>query len=420
MDEYIVGMDIGSSKICVAIGKKDRQEKLQILGVSSANCNGLKQGIVVDIDATAEAIKQCIEQLERMIDTHIRNVYVSLSGGICELVSSKGVVAISSEDREISNKDVERVLKAAKITSVPMNKEIIGVIPKKYIIDGYDSIKDPVGMSGIRLEVDAYVILAQSTIVNNLIKSVHKAGLDVSGIVLEPLAISEIVLKKDEINMGTAIIDIGAEKIDISIYKGGNLIRIDSIPFGGRTITNDISICLKIPFSEAEKLKIKYGSVEKLDKIDSKIKINSNYNESITIDYSTLVDIIEARTDELLKLVRKKIYESGYLNDINGIVLVGGGIALLNGVVNLAKKIFDKPVRIGVPEYVGASNPIYTTAVGIIKDVLNTPNVKNEQKISNITSRTNTNQKSSNKEEQQYTENNSVFSKIKGFLSDFF
>lgn len=420
MDEYIVGMDIGSSKICAAVGKKDRQEKLQIIGVSSVNCSGLKKGIVVDIDGTAASIKECIEQLERMIDIHITSVYVSLSGGICELVSSKGVIAVSSEDKEIRSKDVDRVLKAARITSIPVNKEIIGVIPKRYIIDGYDNIKDPIGMSGVRLEVDAYVILAQSTIVSNLMKSVHKADLKVAGIVLEPLAIAEIALKKDEVNMGTAIIDVGAEKIDISVYKAGNILHTDVIPFGGRTITKDISICLKIPFSEAEKLKIKYGSVEKLNGItDNKIKVNSSYNEFITVDYSTLVNIIEARVDELLKLVRRKLYEGEYLNDINGIVLVGGGIALLNGVVDLAKKVFDKPVRISSPEYVGAASPVYTTAVGIVKDVLNTPNFKDEQDTLKATSHINTKPKKY-KEERQDAESFSVFSKIKGFLSDFF
>lgn len=420
MDEYIVGIDIGSSKICAAVGRIDKQEKLQIVGVTSVSCAGLKKGIVVDIDSTSESIKHCLEQLERMIDISITGAYVSLPGGISELVPSKGVVAISSQDREISSNDIDRVLKAARVTSVPYNKEIIGVIPKQYIIDGYDNIKDPLGMSGLKLEVDAHIILAQTTIVSNLVKSVNRAGIKVNGIVLEPLAISEAALKKDEITMGTAIVDVGAEKIDISIYKGGNILHTDMIPFGGNTITNDISICLKIPFSEAEKLKIKYGSVEKLNGIhEGSIKANAAYNNIISVDHSTLVDIIEARVDELLKLVRIKLYESGHYDSISGIVIVGGGLALFNGICDLGEKIFDKPVRIGAPEYVGASNPMYNTAVGIIKDVINTSNFNKTNSNTRASLDVNRKRKATNEKKQDIDET-SVLSKIKGFLADFF
>lgn len=420
MKEYIIGMDIGSSNVCASAGMIDKQGKLQIVGVSSVNSTGLKKGIVVDIDNVSDSIRRSLEQLERMIDINIASVYVSLPGGICELVPSKGIVAVSSEDKEINDNDVQRVLKAARITSIPSNREIIGVIPKQYIIDGYDNIKDPVGMSGVRLEVDAHVILAQTTIVNNLVKSVHKAGLKINGIVLEPLAVSEVVLKNDEVNIGTAIVNVGAEKIDISIHKGGNILHTDIIPFGGNTITNDISICLKIPFSEAEKLKIKYGNVDRINNsIENSVKVKAAYNEVATIDLSNLTDIIEARTDELLKLVRMKLYESGYLDDINGIVLVGGGLALLNGICDLGKRIFNKSVRIGASEYVGASSPIYTTAVGIIKDVVNSPHLSSSQDSERAVPEINTKSKKTI-ENKQDLEESSVFSKIKGFLSDFF
>ncbi|MCM8710475.1 cell division protein FtsA [Clostridium sp. SYSU_GA19001] len=420
MDEYIVGIDIGSSKICAAVGRIDKQDKLQIVGITSVSCTGLKKGTVVNIDSTSESIKNCLEQLEEMIDIKITGAYVSLPGGICELVSSKGVVAISSQDREIRSNDIDRVLKAAKIISVPSNKEIIGVIPKQYIIDGYDNIKDPLGMSGIKLEVDAHIILAQTTIVSNLVKSVNKAGIEVNGIVLEPLAISEAALKKDEINMGTAVVDVGADKIDISIYKGGNILHTDMIPFGGNIITNDIAICLKIPFSEAEKIKIKYGSLEKLNGIQqAPIKVNSTYNNFINIEHSILVDIIEARVDELLKLIRVKLYESGYYENIAGIVIVGGGLSLFNGVCDLGRKIFERPVRIGAPEYVGASNPVYNTAVGIIKDVINTSSFNKINRNTRASSDANRTRKVINEKNQDINEK-SVLSKIKGFLADFF
>jgi cell division protein FtsA len=418
MDEYIVGMDIGSSKICGAAGKIDKQGKLQVVGVKSVSCSGLKKGIVVDIDSTSESIKDCIEQLNRMIDKEITSVYISLPGGICELIPSQGVIAISSEDREIRKNDIQRVLNAAKVISIPSNKEIIGVIPKEYMIDGYDNIKDPIGMSGLKLEVDAHVILAQTTIVSNLIKSVRNAGLSVSGIVLEPLAISQVALKKDELKMGAALIDVGAEKIDISVYKNGNILYTEMIPFGGSTITNDISICLKIPFSEAEKLKLKYGSIEKSSNLSTNsIKANVGYNDVIEVDYSTLIDIIEARVEEYLTLIEYKLQMSGYHNDIAGIVIAGGGISYLKGVCELGRGIFNKPVRIGAPEYIGTSNPVYNTAVGIIKDVIKTSNysenvrkskevkVYKEEKLS---------------EKNLANDDTGVLSKIKGFLADFF
>jgi cell division protein FtsA len=418
MDEYIVGMDIGSSKICGAAGKIDKQGKLQVVGVKSVSCSGLKKGIVVDIDSTSESIKDCIEQLNRMIDKEITSVYISLPGGICELIPSQGVIAISSEDREIKKSDVQRVLNAAKVISIPSNKEIIGVIPNEYMIDGYDNIKDPIGMSGLKLEVDAHVILAQTTIVTNLIKSVRNAGLSVSGIVLEPLAISQVALKKDEIKMGAALLDIGAEKIDISIYKDGNILYTDMIPFGGNTITNDISLCLKVPFSEAEKLKLKYGSIEKSSNLSTNpIKVNVGYNDIIQVEYSTLIDIIEARVEEYLTLIESKLQISGFYNDISGIVIAGGGISYLNGACELGRSVFNKPVRIGAPEYIGTSNPVYNTAVGIIKDVIKTSSYsETARKIKEVKL-----YKEENLNEKNLAnENTGVLSRIKGFLADFF
>jgi cell division protein FtsA len=418
MEEYIVGMDIGSSKICAAAGKIDRQGKLQIVGVTSVSCSGLKKGIVVDIDSTTESIRECIEHLNRMIDKVITSVYISLPGGICELIPSQGVIAISSEDHEIRKNDVLRVLNAAKVLSIPSNKEIIGVIPKDYNIDGYGNIKDPISMSGLKLEVEAHVILAQTTIVSNLIKSVRNAGINVSGIVLEPLAISQTALKRDELKMGVALLDVGAEKIDISVYKDGNIIFTEMIPFGGSTITNDIAICLKIPFSEAEKLKLKHGTLIKANNLDTNsIKVNVGYNNMINIETSTLIEIIEARVEEYLNIIKDKFQHNGHIDDINGIVIVGGGVTFFNGICELAKGIFSKPVRIGTPEYAGASSSIYNTAVGIIKDVVNSSVF-----VDNVKSTKEAYQYKDEKLDERNLDNHDtgVLSKIKGFLADFF
>lgn len=418
MDEYIVGIDIGSSKICGAAGKIDKQGKLQIAGVKSVACSGLKKGIVVDIDSTSEAIRSCIEQLNRMIDKEITNVYISLPGGICELVPSQGVVAISSEDREINKNDVQRVLNAAKVISIPSNKEIIGVIPNEYIIDGFDNIKDPISMSGLKLEVDAHVILAQTTIVSNLIKSVRNSGLSVNGIALEPLVVSQIALKKDELKMGSVLLDIGADKIDISVYKDGDILYTEMIPFGGNTITNDIALCLKIPFSEADNLKLKYGSLEKPSNLAANtIKVSVGYNDIVNVNYSTLIDIIEARVEEYFILIKDSLQHSGHLEDIANVIIVGGGVSYFKGICELGRNVFNIPVRVGVPEYLGASSPVYNTAVGIIRDVTKSSSYAEPVRKSKETT--------VYREEQQNgreldSEQTGVLSKIKGFLADFF
>lgn len=419
MNEYIVGIDIGTSKVCAAAGKLDKHGELQIMGTSFAPCNGLKKGIVVDIDNTAEAIKKCVEQLERMVDIQITSAYISLPGGITELIPSKGVVAVSSEDREIKDSDVDRVLNAAKIIHITSDKKIIGIEPEQFIVDGYE-VQEPVGMSGIRLEADVNVIVAQTTVVNNLAKSVERAGLKLEGIVLQPTAISKVVLKKEDMEVGTALIDIGAETIDIAVYKGNNLCYTDMIPLGGNTITNDLVVCLKIPFSNAEKLKIKYGSVEEyIDDYEEKIKVNASYNDIIEVEKSMLIEIIKARIEEILDMILKRLQDSGYIKDITGVVIVGGGLALFKGIVPLSKEILKKPVKVGIPQYVGAATPVYAVTVGIVKDVISS------LKINSLSEDEEDNNEAifkklftSNKDEMK--EEGSLFSKIKDFFVEFF
>ena len=413
MNEHIVGIDLGSSKICGAVGKLSSNGKLQIIGITSVVCSGLNKSVVIDIDSTAEAIKQCITQLERMTDIQISEGYISLPGGICELVRNTGMIAISSEDREIKQSDVDRVIEAAKLISVPSDKEIVGVEPEQYIVDGYDNIKDPRGMSGVRLEVEAQVVMAQSTVVSNLLKSVKRAGIKVNGIVLQPSAISEAVLRKEEKDMGIAIVDVGAETIDISIYKGAKLKYTSILQLGGNNITNDISVCLKVPFSEGERLKLKYGSLVKGKEIDvEKIRVKDSYDNFTDIDNNLLVDIIEARVEELLNLIKRNLLNSGFYKEISGVVIVGGGISLFRGTTELSKEIFNKSVRIGSPDYVGAASPIYVTAVGIVVQA------GNNLKTSNSFSEELDEGKWSKK--QNKSGKNEFATKIKGFFADFF
>jgi cell division protein FtsA len=413
MNEHIVGIDLGSSKICGAVGKISNNGQLQIIGITSVVCSGLNKSVVIDIDNTAEAIKQCVTQLERMTDTQISEGYISLPGGICELVRNTGMIAISADDKEIKQIDVDRVIEAAKLISIPSDNEIVGVEPEQYIVDGYDNIKDPRGMSGLRLEVEAQVVMAKSTVVRNLLKSVQRAGIKVNGILLGPSAISEAVLKKEEKDMGIALVDVGSATVDISIYESGKLKHTSIVPLGGDSITNDISVCLKVPFSEGERLKLKFGSLVKgKGTEDEKIRVKDSYSNVMEIDNNLLVDIIQARVEELLHLIKRNLVSSGSYKELSGVVIVGGGISLFRGVIELSKHILDKPVRIGSPEYVGAASPIYVTAVGIVVQAVNNIKINNnlsegleELKVSRT---------------QNKKENNKFASKVKDFFADFF
>ncbi|MBU3111395.1 cell division protein FtsA [Clostridium lacusfryxellense] len=417
MNEQIVGIDLGSSKICGAVGKVSSNGKLQIIGITSVVCSGLNKSVVIDIDSTAEAIKQCITQLERMTDMQISEAYISLPGGICELVRNTGMIAISSEDREIKQSDVDRVIEAAKLISVPSDKEIVGVEPEQYIVDGYNNIKDPRGMSGIRLEVEGQVVMAQSTVVSNLLKSVKRAGIKVNGIVLGPSAISEAVLRKEEKDMGIALVDVGAQTIDISIYKSGKLKHTSLIQLGGDSITNDISVCLKVPFSEGERLKLKFGTLVKSKEEDQiKIRVKDSYDNSMEIDNSLLIDIIHARVEELLHLIKRNLLNSGFYKEISGVVIVGGGLSLFRGTNELSKEILSNPVRIGSPEYVGAASPLYVTAVGIVLQAVN--NFKTSNSIFEESDELLHDNKWS--KNQNINGKNKFASKVKGFFADFF
>lgn len=376
--KYIIGIDLGSAKICGAVGKISDNEKLQIIGITSVACSGLNKSVVTDIDITAEAIKECISQLECMTDSEITSGYISLPGGVCDLVINTGMIAISSEDKEIKQMDVDRVNEEAKHISVPSDKKIIGIIPEQYVVDGYNNIIDPTGMSGESLEVKAQVVMANETVVDNLLKSVQKAGITVNGIVIGPSAVSETVLRKEEKDMSIAFIDVGADTIDISIYKSGKLKYTSLIHLGGTNITNDISVCLKVTTSEAERLKLKYGSLIKgNDRENEKIKTKDSYDNLIEIDRELLIDIIHARVEEILHLIKDNLLNCEVYNEISGVVIVGGGVSLFRGINDLSKEIFNKPVRIGSPEYVGAASPIYVNAVGIVLHTANNNKVSN-------------------------------------------
>ncbi|KGN02963.1 cell division protein FtsA [Clostridium novyi A str. 4570] len=417
MHEYIVGLDIGSSNVYGAVGKVVSNGEIRIVGITSVKCKGLKKSVVVDIDSTSQSIKECIANLERMVDIKISEVYVTLPAGVNELIWNKGIVAVASDDKDITENDVMRVIEAAKIVSIPSDKEIIGVVPQQYIVDGYDNIIEPIGMSGIRLEVDAQVVTAQSTVINNLRKSINKAGVGILGEVLQQQAISHAVSKKEETEMGVAFVDVGAQTTDISIYKKGNLCYTKMVPLGGDNITNDIAICLKLPFYEAEKIKLKYGDLS-YNNNDNNIKININagYDNSKEIDKEFLNKIIEARSEEILYYVREELQQSKYYDEISNIVIVGGGLALFKNINNFAEDILHKSTRIGSPMYTGATSPIYATVVGVIKDVIST--LKIDKNIEKVESNISNSLRKENNIKKKSGEN--FVSKIREFFTEFF
>lgn len=420
MYDYIVGIDIGSSKICGAVGKLDKNDQLQIVSVTSYKSNGINKSIVVDIDNTAESIMNCIKQLETMVDIKISSVYISLPSNVSELINTNGIIAISSEDREIRQTDVNRVLEAAKLISVPSDKEMVGIIPQEYVLDGCPNIKDPIGMTGLRLEVKGQVITIKNSIMNNLLKSLNRAGLEVKGIVFQPLAISDVVLTKEETNMGTLLIDVGADVTQISIFEKGNLSVIESIPLGGSSITNDIALCLKLPVSQAEKLKIKYGSLKKNNyNTDEKVKVSSGFNDIIEVDCKILNEIIEARVEEILYLVIKKIYDMEKYNDISGVVLVGGGLALFDGISEFGKELIGKPLRIGIPDYVGVTNPLYPSVVGIIRDVANSQKTNNYKNNNDEVKEYSYDKNYKSKKNNDF-KNSKIIGRLKNIFSEFF
>lgn len=418
MNDYLVGIDVGSSKVCAAAGRIDKNGELSILGITSVNCRGLKKAVVVDIDGSSESIRECIEKLERMVDIEINEAYISLPGGISELVHNTGMVAISADDREIRKNDVERVLEATKLISISSDKEIIGIEPKQFIVDGYDNIKDPVGMSGLRLEVEADVLIAKTTVVTNLVKSVNKAGVDVKGICLQPKATSKVVLTEEEREMGTALVNVGAETMDITIIKNNNICFTSIIPLGGNNITNDISLGLKLPFQEAEKLKIKCANLikSKIEQENKSFSKSSISTENSSIDYDFFNEIVEARVEELIIIIKKEIEKSGFYEQIRNFVFVGGGLSLINGVMPFAENLLKKTVKIGSPIFVGAANPIYAVAVGIVKDA---SDIFKQSEISNDFYEEENNGIWEQKSKKRY-ENTGVLTKVKNFLADFF
>ena len=371
-NNYIVGLDIGTTKICCIIGETKDNEKIDIIGIGQYPSRGRRKGVVVNIESTVESIKNAVEEAELMAGCEIDSVYVGIAGGHINSLNSHGIIA--AKGREIEQKDVERVIEAAKAIAIPLDREVIHVLPQEYIVDNQDGIKNPLGMDGVRLEAKVHIVTAAVTSAQNIVKCVNKAGLTVSDIVLEQLASSESVLSPDERELGVAMIDIGGGTSDLAIFYQGAIKHTAVLTIAGAQMTNDIAIGLRTPNAEAEKIKHSFGCafsplIEEGDNIETP---SVGGREPRTVPRQILSEIIEARTREMFELLDHEINESGYREIITSGLVLTGGAASMYGMADLAEDVFQSPVRVGTPIDLGGlvdvvNNPMYATCTGLIQ-----------------------------------------------------
>jgi len=370
-EDLIVGLDIGTTKVCVIVAAPTEAGGIDIIGIGTHPSRGLRKGVVVDIDATVHSIKQAVEEAELMADCEISSVYAGIAGSHIRAFNSHGVVAV--KDREVAPGDVKRVIDAAKAVSIPMDREVIHVIPQEFIIDDQDGIREPLGMSGVRLEAKIHIVTAAVTSAQNIVKCANKAGLNVMDIVLEPLASAEACLAEDERDLGVCLIDIGGGTTDVAVYSEGSIKHTSVLGLGGAHVSNDIAVGLRTPFDEAERVKKKFGvAAARFLGSDDVISVPSvGGRRPREVSRKLLCEIIEPRVDEILSLARQSLVKEGLEDQIPSGVVLTGGCSALEGVPDLAEEIFETPVRIGIPCRVGGlqdvvRGPMYATGVGLV------------------------------------------------------
>jgi cell division protein FtsA len=365
-----VGLDIGTSKICAVVGEAS-EKGVEIVGVGTHPCHGLRKGVVINIESTVNSIKKAVEEAEMMAACEIHSVFVGIAGGHIKGFNSHGIVAV--RNKEVSPRDLDRVIDAAKAVAIPMDREVLHILPQDYIIDDHDGIKEPLGMSGVRLEAKVHIVTGAVTSAQNIIKCCNRAGLNVADIVLEPLASADAVLTPEERELGAALVDMGGGTTDIALFHDGSVKHTAVLALGGNHLTNDIAAGLRTPFAEAERIKQRYGYARAmLVNKDERIEVPSMGGRSPrTISRQILCEIIEPRLDEIFQLVQREIGKSGYLDVLASGMVMTGGSTLLPGTVEMAEQVIKMPVRLGVPSHVGGlidvvSSPIYATGVGLV------------------------------------------------------
>jgi len=369
-NSLIVGLDIGTSKVCAIVGEMTEQG-VEVIGVGSHLSQGLRKGVVINIESTVESIKKAVEEAELMAGCEIKSVFTGIAGGHIKGFNSHGIVAV--KNKEVSERDVERVIDAAKAVAIPMDREVLHILPQDYIIDEQDGIKEPLGMSGVRLEAKVHIVTGAVTSAQNIIKCCNRTGLNVADIVLEPLASAEAVLTSEEKELGVALVDMGGGTTDIALFHDGAVKHTAVLAIGGNHLTSDIAAGLRTPIGEAEKIKQRYGYARtNMVTRDEKVEVPSvGGRNPRTISRQILCEIIEPRLDEIFQLIRREIAKSGYDGSLASGVVMTGGSTLLPGMVEMGEDVMGMPARLGVPMHVGGlvdviSSPIYATGVGLV------------------------------------------------------
>ncbi len=368
--ELIVGLDIGTTKVAAIVGEIT-DDGIDIIGIGSHPSRGLRKGVVINIESTVESIKKAIAEAELMAGCDITSVYAGIAGGHIKGINSHGIVAI--KDREVRETDVHRVIDAAQAVAIPLDREVIHVIPQEYIVDGQDGIKEPMGMSGVRLEAKVHIVTAAVTSAQNIVKCANRCGLNVNDIILQPLASAESVLTNEEKELGVALVDIGGGTTDIVIFSEGAIVHTSVLTLGGNHVTNDVAVGLRTPAAEAERIKQKYGcALASMVQKEETIEVPSvGGRKPRVLSRQILAEIIEPRAEEIFNLVQQEIIKSGLEDRISsGIVLTGGSV-ILEGMPELAEQVFNMPVRRGAPRGIGGlvdvvKSPMYATGVGLV------------------------------------------------------
>lgn len=370
IDNLVVGLDIGTTKVCAIVGEAF-EDGLSIIGIGSHPSRGLRKGVVVNIESTVDSIRKAIDEAELMANCEISAVYAGIAGGHIKSFNSHGMVAV--KDREITEYDVRRVIDAAQAVAIPMDREVIHSLPQEFIIDDQDGIREPIGMNGVRLEAKVHIVTGAVTSAQNIIKCANRAGLNVSDIVLEPLASSDAVLSDDEKELGVALLDIGGGTTDLALFSEGSMKHSYVLALGGDHITNDIAVGLRTPAVDAERIKKKFGcAYSRICSVEDRIPVPSvGGRQPRELSRKILADIIEPRMEEIMTLVRDEIVRLGLEKSFPAGIVLTGGTSLLEGVQELSEEVFEMPARLGTPENVGGlqdvvSNPMYATGVGLV------------------------------------------------------
>ena len=366
---YVVGIDVGTAEVRVGLGEPRPDGTMNIVGLGLSPSDGVRKGVIVDLDKTIESIASAIEEAERMAGLKIQSAYVALKGLNIELINNRGVVAVTSEDREIRGEDLDRVMQAARVVALPTDREIVDIIPREFIVDGFEGIKDPVGMLGVRLEVDAQVVTSLITSLHNLLRCVNRAGITINGLVLQALANAEVSLSADEKELGVFLVDIGGGTTEIAFFKNGKLEQLSVLPIGGDHITSDLAAGLRINYQKAEELKKKYGkAMSSMAESEPKIEIKTvGSNELRLVSERELSSFIEPRIQEIFQIVREEVIKMGWQSLPPAGIVFRGGVSSMNAMLEMAHLVFEsEQARIADFDVVGIKNPIYSTVVGLL------------------------------------------------------